>query len=122
MQASLLRPEPEITRGTDKYCNDCQKKFSIMVREHQCKRCLKPVCSDCGGFRREVFGSVPGAPKDHRVCKNCLQSSSYIADCVKNEDLRFGETRDAGRRWLKRMTTRPSTIGTDSSQHRLFTR
>ena len=52
MKNSFLKSDPDITRGTDKSCLDCQKKFSFVVREHQCKRCLKPVCSECGSYRR----------------------------------------------------------------------
>jgi transposase len=62
--------EGEIVRGREKNCQDCLKRFSLVAREHQCKRCLKAVCSDCGNNRREVY-TPSFTLRDSRVCRAC---------------------------------------------------
>lgn len=70
MQISSPKGESLPARGTEKNCLDCNKKFSIVAREHQCKRCLKAVCSECGNNRKEVY-SASFTLRDNRVCKSC---------------------------------------------------
>eukprot|EP00754_Rhynchopus_humris_P026528 Rhum_TRINITY_DN15024_c4_g3::Rhum_TRINITY_DN15024_c4_g3_i1::g.133807::m.133807 len=47
-------------------CGQCGKKFGVITRSHECRRCGKPHCSGCSHKR-----SVP-AGSSQRVCTSCV--------------------------------------------------
>ncbi|KAF7730660.1 hypothetical protein EC973_001609 [Apophysomyces ossiformis] len=67
-----------------KECRRCERKFSILVRRHHCRRCGLVVCNRCSGSRAYLSESQilhdPTAPledsqllahQQHRVCDKC---------------------------------------------------
>ena len=62
--------EPNSERGLIKACEICTHEFGILNREHQCKRCFRAVCSDCGTTKRDVY-KPKMAKRPHRLCKCC---------------------------------------------------
>ena len=62
--------EPNSERGIIKACELCGTEFGIMNREHQCKRCFRAVCADCGTTKRDVYNPKM-AKRPHRLCRPC---------------------------------------------------
>jgi len=62
--------ETNILRGIEKKCQICGNGFSIFKKEHQCKRCFRAVCADCGEAKVNVF-KQGFARRPHRTCKIC---------------------------------------------------
>jgi len=56
----VLKPSPvksvasQAKRGVIDSCQLCQKRFSALRLEHQCKRCARAVCSDCSKAKAKV--------------------------------------------------------------------
>lgn len=42
-------------RGKAKKCEICKKEFSLLVKEHQCKRCKRAVCTSCAHFKAPIY-------------------------------------------------------------------
>ena len=106
--------------GVEKNCQDCAKKFNILLREHQYKRCLKlyaliaenlsilPLTAALSE-NNNIVSANPA--KTHRITLSL--SSKY-------NNLKFGEMSDFGKDWVKRITQKPPNYGTDNSQHKIF--
>ena len=61
------------SRGMKAYCEICNVKFQLLVKqEHQCKRCMRSVCEDCGPERRTVY-EYDGSWALHRCCLVCIR-------------------------------------------------
>lgn len=58
----------------------------------------------------------------HKVCKNCKQLSTFTSQLVKSQNLGFGKMSDTGKKWIKKITSKPSIFGTDTSQHKTLSR
>jgi hypothetical protein len=62
------------TRGKRNACEVCSKEFKLFVREHQCKRCGRAVCEECGSYKTLIYG-LNFERKPHRMCKLCQPES-----------------------------------------------
>lgn len=89
------RNEFPLDRGNSKSCESCSKAFSLFLREHQCKRCYKAVCSDCGNFQMVVF-KLGYLRRQHRVCRECKDASEYITRFIASNNLRFAQLSETG--------------------------
>lgn len=81
---------------------------------------MKPVCSECGNYRKEVY-SPNGTAREHRVCRSCRDGSTFILDYVKREELKFAAMSDIGAKWMKKIIKKPQILSADTTQHDLFT-
>lgn len=63
--------QPSIQRDVEKKCMICTKEFRFGKSEHQCKRCLRAVCADCGKEKITVF-KLGFVTSSHRGCKHCV--------------------------------------------------
>lgn len=60
-------------RGLRSHCEICGIKFQLLVKqEHQCKRCMRSVCEQCGPERRIVYEG-DGSSSLHRCCSVCIK-------------------------------------------------
>ena len=69
--------EPNTERGILKNCQLCGSEFGVFNREHQCKRCFRAVCADCGETKRDVYKPKMNR-KPHRLCKICTPESDFL--------------------------------------------
>lgn len=51
---SLFSVKISEIRGKMTACDICNKDFSILVKEHQCKRCKRAVCYNCSTSKAPV--------------------------------------------------------------------
>ena len=122
MQPLFPKSEPHVQRGTQKYCEICSVQFSVINREHQCKRCLRAVCSDCGKSKNLIFSSNAPVKEVHRACKICKSQSMYIGTLIRNHNLQFGKMSTIGSQWSKRTVRKSVEPRQVSIKSNLFTR
>jgi hypothetical protein len=122
MQSLFAPSEPAVQRGVEKHCQVCNAKFSVITREHQCKRCLKAVCSDCGKHHLDIFNPTAPAQESHRACRSCKEASDYIASLVHNQRLVFGKMSTIGQEWMKKIEQKEIKSRTNSNKNHLFTK
>lgn len=72
MAQPFPRNDPAGQRGSEKRCQLCLKEFGVFRKEHQCKRCLRAVCSECGEDKIMTY-KLGMARRPHRSCKPCKQ-------------------------------------------------
>jgi len=78
--------DPSINRDIEKKCQICNKEFSVFKREHQCKRCFRAVCSECGEHKIMVF-KAGFTKRPHRGCKFCFEEIRDLADYINSNQL-----------------------------------
>lgn len=89
-------------RNTKTKCDICQENFSVIKREHICKRCYRSVCDDCSPYKVKVY-TTDYKNKLHRMCRVCHVQSDVLNKYVKSHNLRFGEDSDVVKLWLKQI-------------------
>ena len=94
--------DPGMQRDTEKKCTICAKQFKISRKEHQCKKCYRAVCSDCGKERTLVF-KQGFLQEPHRNCKLCVQETKGLKDYINFNKIAFGNMSVLGEKWLKKI-------------------
>ena len=74
---NIKKNEKEGIPNTKNKCFICDKTFSLILRQHQCKNCLKAVCANCSPKKLIVHEYDP-SNKTHRVCNICYPRLSKI--------------------------------------------
>ncbi|CAD8170250.1 unnamed protein product [Paramecium octaurelia] len=98
-------------RGKKKSCEICQKDFSVLQKEHQCKRCKRAVCYSCSQNKEIIYkiGLYKSASsidqKPHRQCDLCHEESSRMRQFIQSNSLAFGKD-TLCERWLKQMNNK----------------
>ncbi|KAL4473182.1 hypothetical protein ABPG72_015563 [Tetrahymena utriculariae] len=88
-------------RGVSKKCSICEKKFELFLREHICKRCLRPVCSECSPKKLIIVGYDQAPNQKHRVCAPCKAESKFQKKLRKENSLQYGSVSQISLRWLQ---------------------
>ncbi|EAR88205.2 FYVE zinc finger protein (macronuclear) [Tetrahymena thermophila SB210] len=88
-------------RGVAKKCSICNKKFELFLREHICKRCLRPVCSECSPKKLIIVGYDQAPNQKHRVCSPCKAESKFQKKLRKENNLQYGSVSQISLRWLQ---------------------
>ncbi|KAL4476485.1 hypothetical protein ABPG74_010218 [Tetrahymena malaccensis] len=88
-------------RGVAKKCSICEKKFELFLREHICKRCLRPVCSECSPKKLIIVGYDQAPNQKHRVCIPCKSESKFQKKLRKENNLQYGSVSQISLRWLQ---------------------
>lgn len=91
------------SRGKRNSCEICGKEFKLFVREHQCKRCGRSVCEECGSYKTFIYGAN-FERKPHRMCKMCQPESEFIKNYIQHYKLTFGAGSEIGEKWAKRIS------------------
>ncbi|CAD8188905.1 unnamed protein product [Paramecium pentaurelia] len=98
-------------RGKKKACEICQKDFSVLQKEHQCKRCKRAVCYSCSQNKEIIYkiGLYKSASsvdqKPHRQCDLCHEESKRMRQFIQSNSLAFGKD-TLCERWLKQMNNK----------------
>ncbi|CAK79075.1 unnamed protein product (macronuclear) [Paramecium tetraurelia] len=98
-------------RGKKKACEICQKDFSVLQKEHQCKRCKRAVCYSCSQNKEIIYkiGLYKSASnvdqKPHRQCDLCHEESQRMRQFIQSNSLAFGKD-TLCERWLKQMNNK----------------
>ena len=72
-------------RGKAKNCTLCLKEFTMLTREHQCKRCKRPVCENCSPHKAVV--SKYDDNKVHRHCNFCKIESDEMKKFISDNKI-----------------------------------
>ncbi|CAK86127.1 unnamed protein product (macronuclear) [Paramecium tetraurelia] len=78
-------------------CELCQQTFDWKHKQHQCKRCQRYVCYNCGPDKAIIPSHDLKTP--HRICKNCKDDSKHQAQQMEVEKCKFGQLSGIGKRW-----------------------
>lgn len=94
-------------RGKNKACEICGKDFSILTKEHQCKRCKRSVCFSCSQSKQPVFRLKKFSNKPHRICSRCKVESEKLQAFIKQNKIVFGKD-TISTQWLKSLNNQQS--------------
>lgn len=76
--SNVAPPPPQIAQWMDddfsNCCLVCGKEFSLAVRRHHCRVCLRLVCGDCSS-RTLPVEREDGKVKGERACDECVDSA-----------------------------------------------
>ena len=115
------RNDPGMQRDTEKKCTICAKQFKIGRKEHQCKKCYRAVCSDCGKEKTLVF--MQGFLQEpHRNCKLCVQETKGLKDYINVNKIAFGNMSVLGEKWLKKIQNSNELPKTQFKKSSIFNR
>ncbi|CAD8184947.1 unnamed protein product [Paramecium pentaurelia] len=78
-------------------CELCYQTFDWKHKQHQCKRCLRYVCYNCGPDKAIIPSHDLKTP--HRICKNCKDDSKHQIQQMEVEKCKFGQLSGIGKRW-----------------------
>ncbi|CAD8173004.1 unnamed protein product [Paramecium octaurelia] len=78
-------------------CELCQQTFDWKHKSHQCKRCFRFVCYNCGPDKTIIPSHDLKTP--HRICKNCKDDSKHQTQQMEVEKCKFGQLSGIGKRW-----------------------
>ncbi|CAD8067059.1 unnamed protein product [Paramecium primaurelia] len=78
-------------------CELCQQTFDWKHKQHQCKRCQRYVCYNCGPDKAIIPSHDLKTP--HRICKNCKDDSKHQTQQMEVEKCKFGQLSGIGKRW-----------------------
>ncbi|CAD8087531.1 unnamed protein product [Paramecium sonneborni] len=78
-------------------CELCNQTFDWKHKQHQCKRCLRHVCYNCGPDKAIIPSHDLKTP--HRICKNCKDDSKHQTQLMDVEKCKFGQLSGIGKRW-----------------------
>ncbi|CAD8208511.1 unnamed protein product [Paramecium octaurelia] len=88
-----------LPRPKHQKCEICQKNFSLLLQQHQCKRCQRAVCCDCGRFKAIIVDY--DLKTQHRCCQICRDEQLNIQDIIVKEQLSFNKNSLITKQWLK---------------------
>lgn len=99
----------------------CAKQFKIGRKEHQCKRCYRAVCSDCGKDKTMVF--MQGFLQEpHRNCKLCVQETKGMKEYINANKIAFGSMSSLGEKWIKKVEKSYQLPKSQNKKNSIFTR
>lgn len=125
---AINQPEWEDDSSVNE-CRRCNRKFSLWVRRHHCRRCGKVVCDKCSTNRALLHPSqvvtdpttpeswiitAAGATLYHRVCDVCFATLGRPASRTASINSRTGEL-NASLSSLTNLTAPPFTRRTSSA-------
>ncbi|CAD8095331.1 unnamed protein product [Paramecium primaurelia] len=88
-----------LPRQKQQKCEICNKNFTLLLQQHQCKRCQRAVCFDCGKFKGLVIDY--DLKQQHRVCTICKDEQNNIQDLISKEQLLFNKNSHITKEWLQ---------------------
>ncbi|CAD8194634.1 unnamed protein product [Paramecium pentaurelia] len=88
-----------LPRPKQQRCEICQRNFSLLLKQHQCKRCNRAVCCDCGRFKVIVVDY--DLKTQHRCCIICKDEQLNIQDIIAKEQLSFNKNSLITNQWLR---------------------
>ena len=80
-------------------CDICKKKFGFLKGSHHCKRCYRPICSDCTKISVHILNYIDD--KKHKICLFCQEEVEYQIDLRQKQELRWNETSAVGKSWYE---------------------
>lgn len=107
---TLVKFENKAARGKKDFCEICQVKFSIMTREHQCKRCKRAVCDKCATYKQFVIENGKKSEKQHRLCTVCKREQDVIFKIADENNLQFCNDSAIALKWLENIRGSPNAI------------
>ncbi|CAK63184.1 unnamed protein product (macronuclear) [Paramecium tetraurelia] len=94
--STIKKPLP---RPKQQRCEICQRNFSLLLQQHQCKRCKRAVCFDCGKFKAIIVDY--DLKTQHRCCIICKEEQLAIQDIISKEQLSFNKNSLITNQWLR---------------------
>ncbi|CAK82437.1 unnamed protein product (macronuclear) [Paramecium tetraurelia] len=91
-------------RGKLKNCQLCGAKFSMSVKEHQCKRCKRAVCDKCAPNKAQVQKADGLSKKSHRLCNFCKDESDSLKRFLEQYKISFNKD-SFSQQWLQSFGT-----------------
>ncbi|CAD8115460.1 unnamed protein product [Paramecium sonneborni] len=88
-----------LPRPKQQKCEICQRNFSLLLLQHQCKRCQRAVCCDCGKFKAIIVDY--DLKTQHRCCIICRDEQLYVQDIIVKEQLSFNKNSLITKQWLR---------------------
>ncbi|CAD8074736.1 unnamed protein product [Paramecium sonneborni] len=101
MKGNIFNVEISSQRQQFKSCLICFKDFSVMSKEHQCKRCKRAVCDKCAQNKMIILG-YSKSKDPHRVCNICKSESDMLKQFVRTNMIQFNKD-SLGIEWLKNL-------------------
>ncbi|CAD8153225.1 unnamed protein product [Paramecium pentaurelia] len=101
MKGNIFHIDISSQRQQYKSCLICFKDFSVMTKEHQCKRCKRAVCDKCAQNKMIILG-YSKSKDPHRVCNICKSESDILKQFVKTNIIQFNKD-SLGIEWLKNL-------------------
>ncbi|CAK78093.1 unnamed protein product (macronuclear) [Paramecium tetraurelia] len=95
-------------RGKLKNCQLCGAKFTMSVKEHQCKRCKRAVCDKCAPNKAQVQKADGLSKKTHRLCNFCKDESDSLKRFLEQYKISFNKD-SFSQQWLQ-------SFGTDTTK------
>ncbi|CAD8163971.1 unnamed protein product [Paramecium octaurelia] len=95
-------------RGKLKNCQLCGAKFTMSVKEHQCKRCKRAVCDKCAPNKAQVQKADGLSKKAHRLCNFCKDESDSLKRFLEQYKISFNKD-SFSQQWLQ-------SFGTDTTK------
>ncbi|CAD8163483.1 unnamed protein product [Paramecium octaurelia] len=95
-------------RGKLKNCQLCGAKFTMSVKEHQCKRCKRAVCDKCAPNKAQVQKADGLSKKSHRLCNFCKDESDSLKRFLEQYKISFNKD-SFSQQWLQ-------SFGTDTAK------
>ncbi|CAD8065960.1 unnamed protein product [Paramecium primaurelia] len=95
-------------RGKLKNCQLCGVKFTMSVKEHQCKRCKRAVCDKCAPNKAQVQKADGLSKKAHRLCNFCKDESDSLKKFLEQYKISFNKD-SFSQQWLQ-------SFGTDTTK------
>ncbi|CAD8078309.1 unnamed protein product [Paramecium sonneborni] len=91
-------------RGKLKNCQLCGVKFTMSVKEHQCKRCKRAVCDKCAPNKAIVQKADGVSKKAHRLCNFCKDESDSLKRFLEQYKISFNKD-SFSQQWLQSFGT-----------------
>ncbi|KAM3130555.1 hypothetical protein pb186bvf_017364 [Paramecium bursaria] len=83
-------------------CELCQKSFGMLQVQHQCKRCKRAICHDCGNQKSKIVNF--DLKTVHRICKVCAEEQKQLQDLLQKEGLVFNQNSVSSRNILNKIS------------------
>ncbi|CAD8159446.1 unnamed protein product [Paramecium pentaurelia] len=99
-------------RGKLKNCQLCGAKFTMSVKEHQCKRCKRAVCDKCAPNKAQVQKADGLSKKSHRLCNFCKDESDSLKRFLEQYKICFNKD-SFSQQWLQSFGTDTTKAKTD---------
>ncbi|CAK93679.1 unnamed protein product (macronuclear) [Paramecium tetraurelia] len=87
------------TRQKQPNCEICMYSFLLSVQQHQCKRCLRAICSECGKYKGLVVNF--DLKQEHRVCLVCKDEQEYLEKLINEKKLQYNNNSLNTKEWLQ---------------------
>mmetsp|Transcript_16630 Transcript_16630/g.14501 ORF Transcript_16630/g.14501 Transcript_16630/m.14501 type:complete len:96 (+) Transcript_16630:118-405(+) len=84
-----------------KNCETCNKPFTMTRIRHQCKRCKRTICMDCGKARIKIVTYDLKNP--HKVCPACEKENIYLTNFKTTQQSQFGLMSRCAKKWMEKI-------------------